>query len=209
MNATLLLDRTARRLSRADGRVYEPARRKWIDSSGDAQGEPIAAVAAARWLALEAGVSWRVPVGIVGPRDIDEARYEIARRVAAGVAGMRVPVLCGGRGGVMEAACRGAWEAAGTAIALLPEPNPGLANAYASIVIATGIGEARNALIARASLCLVAIGDSFGTLSEVALGRQFGKHVIGLGGAANVAGVEHMVDADDALERVAQVLLAL
>ncbi len=75
--------------------------------------------------------------------------------------------------------------------------------------LATGIGEARNALIARASLCLVAIGDSYGTLSEVALGRQFGKRVFGLAGAANVDGVEHVATAGEAIDRVAGVLLDL
>ena len=87
----------------------------------------------------------------------------------------------------MEAVCRGVASAGGVAIGLLPEADPALANAYAGIVIATGIGEARNALIARAASCLVAIGDSYGTLSEVALGRQFGKRVIGLEGAATTS----------------------
>ncbi|MEO9162592.1 MAG: hypothetical protein ABI349_09385, partial [Casimicrobiaceae bacterium] len=75
--------------------------------------------------------------------------------------------------------------------------------------IATGIGEARNALIARASLCLVAIGNSFGTLSEVALGRQFDKLVIGLEGAAHVDGVRHVEGPHQALEYVAEFALTL
>ena len=70
-------------------------------------------------------------------------------------------------------------------------------------MIATGIGEARNAIIARAACCLVAIGDSFGTLSEVALGRQFGKLVIGLDGAAQVDGVVMADSVAGALELVA------
>jgi uncharacterized protein (TIGR00725 family) len=109
----------------------------------------------------------------------------------------------------MEAACRGAARAGGVSIGLLPDADPALANPYASVALATGIGEARNALIARASLCLVALGDSYGTLSEVALGRQFGKRVIGLAGAARVEGVEHVDDAGAALERVAEALLRL
>ena len=76
-------------------------------------------------------------------------------------------------------------------------------------MVATGIGEARNALIARASFCLVAIGDSYGTLSEVALGRQFGKLVIGMEGAARVEGVVHVENTQSAVERVAMAVLGL
>ena len=78
-----------------------------------------------------------------------------------------------------------------------------------SVALATGIGEARNALIARAAFCLVAIGDSFGTLSEVALGRQFGKLVIGLEGAARVDGVQHVATAREAVTLVANAVLGI
>ena len=67
-----------------------------------------------------------------------------------GLATRGLVVLCGGRQGVMEAVCRGATAAGGTAVGLTPDPDPDLANRYASIVLATGIGEARNAIIARA-----------------------------------------------------------
>ncbi len=117
-------------------------------------------------------------------------------------------VMCGGRHGVMEAVCRGAAMAGGSTIGILPDADPSFANPYVSTVIATGIGEARNALIARAAFCLVAVGDSFGTLSEVALGRQFGKLVIGLEGAARVDGVVHVEEVAAALDRVAHAALA-
>jgi uncharacterized protein (TIGR00725 family) len=90
----------------------------------------------------------------------------------------------------------------------LPDNEPSLANPHIDIVIATGIGEARNALIARASLCIVAIGDSYGTLSEVALGLQFGKLVIGLEGAAHVEGVRHVADASAAIGTIAELAIA-
>jgi hypothetical protein len=114
---------------------------------------------------------------------------------------MGLAVVCGGRHGVMEAVCRGARTGGGVSIGLLPDADPSFANPYVDVVIATGIGEARNALITRAALCLVAIGDSFGTLSEVAFGRQFGKLVVGLEGAAAVDGVVHVAGASAALER--------
>ncbi len=149
----------------------------------------------------------RVPVGVIGPRDADAPQCDAAERIGAGLARMGLAVLCGGRSGVMEAVCKGAASAGGIAIGLLPDREPELANPWATVVVATGIGEARNALIARASLCLVAIGDSYGTLSEVALGRQFGKTVIGMLGAARVDGVLHVDNVEDALGAVARVVL--
>lgn len=150
----------------------------------------------------------RVPVGVIGPRDATPAQLAAAEAVGRGLADMGLAVVCGGRGGVMEAVCRGVAQVGGTAIGLLPETDPGPANPFVTHVIATGLGEARNAIIARAALCLVAIGDSYGTLSEVALGRQFGKLVVGLEGAAQVEGVEHVASVATALERVARFALA-
>jgi uncharacterized protein (TIGR00725 family) len=211
MNATLLLDRVTWRLRLDDGRAFDAATRTWTSdpTAPSALAERIDAVAAVRWLADDANLRWRVPVGVVGPREVSAARYALAEQIGAGLARMRVPVLCGGRSGVMEAVCKGAASSGGVAIGLLPDAEPTPANAHATLVLATGIGEARNALVARASVCLVAIGDSFGTLSEVALARQFGKRVIGLAGAANVEGVEHVADVPEALQRVAQALLDL
>jgi uncharacterized protein (TIGR00725 family) len=109
----------------------------------------------------------------------------------------------------MQAVCEGVARNGGVSIGLLPETDPTQANPFVSIALATGIGEARNALIARASLCLVAIGNSFGTLSEVALGRHFGKRVLGLEGAPPVDGVEHVDNPQSAIARVAATALAL
>jgi len=146
----------------------------------------------------------RVPVGVIGPREATDAQYAAARDVGRGLARMGLAVMCGGRSGVMQAACEGAAQAGGVAIGVLPGPDASEANPYATYVIATGLGEARNAVIARASLCVVVIGDSFGTLSEVALARQFGKLVVGLEGAARVDGVVHAASVDDALAHVAR-----
>lgn len=150
----------------------------------------------------------RVPVGVIGPRQATPAQYAAAQAVGRGIAEMGLALICGGRGGVMEAACQGAVEAGGVAIGVLPDADPASANPYATVVLATGIGEARNAVIARAALCLVAIGDNFGTLSEVALGRQFGKLVIGLEGAAQVEGVVQVATPAEALVEVARCVLA-
>ena len=81
----------------------------------------------------------------------------------------------------MEAACRGAREEGGTAVGVLPGLDRGAANPHVSVAIATGLGEARNALIVRASDALVAVGGEYGTLSEIALALKTGKPVVGLG----------------------------
>lgn len=120
------------------------------------------------------------PVGIIGPGDGGarecEAAYEVGR--VLGHAG--VPIVCGGRGGVMQAAAQGAWEAGGVAVGILPEDDLRNANPYLTLALPTGIGEMRNALIARSSVCLVAIGGGLGTLSEMALGLKWGKPVFTL-----------------------------
>jgi uncharacterized protein (TIGR00725 family) len=98
-------------------------------------------------------------------------------------------LICGGRTGVMEAAARGAARAGGLTLGLLPGDDIALANPFIAVPLATGLGEMRNAVIARAAFCLVAVGNSHGTLSEIALGLRFGKAVFGLAGAAEVEGV--------------------
>lgn len=208
MSATYRLDRTAGLLFDAVGQRFDPQQRAWLNTPTPASGELVGSSAAVHWLQQHSGAPVRVPVGVIGPREATSAQLLAAEQVGRGLAGMGLAVICGGRHGVMEAVCRGAAAAGGQSIGLLPDADPSLANPHVGLVIATGIGEARNALIARAALCLVAIGDSFGTLSEVALGRQFGKRVIGLEGAAQVEGVIQVATVQQALHEVAQCVLA-
>ena len=207
MNATYRLDREQGLLFDSSGRRFDPCQRVWIEAHAPVVGEVVTSIAAASWLQRQNGMAVRVPVGVIGPREASSAQLLAAENVGYGLASMGLVVICGGRHGVMEGVCRGAASAGGVSIGLLPDADPSFANLHVSIVIATGIGEARNALIARASLCLIVIGDSFGTLSEVALGRQFGKRVIGLEGAAKVAGVIHVASVEQALAEVAHDLL--
>jgi uncharacterized protein (TIGR00725 family) len=209
MNAGFTLDRTRHMLCDAQGRAFDPATRRWGDAATVAAvaSPAVGAIEAATWLQRDSGHPLRVPIGVIGPRQASPAQLEAAVRVGIGLAAMGLPVVCGGRGGVMRAVCEGVQQAGGLSLGLLPDASPELANPFVSIALATGIGEARNALIARAALCLVAIGDSYGTLSEVALGLQFGKTVIGLEGAARVDGVRSVATADEALDAVARVVL--
>jgi uncharacterized protein (TIGR00725 family) len=188
---------------------FDPAARMWQAASASAGAEPVDPRAAVRWLQHDSKHRIRMPVGVIGPREASGAQLAIAEAIGAGLAQLGFAIVCGGRQGIMEAVCRGSAAQGGVSIGLLPETDATLANAYVTVPIATGIGEARNALVARAALCLVAIGDSYGTLSEVALGLQFGKRVFGLAGAAQIKGVRACTSADEAIEAVARVALAL
>jgi uncharacterized protein (TIGR00725 family) len=80
----------------------------------------------------------------------------------------------------MEAACRGAKEAGGTTVGILPGADRSDANEFVDVAIATGLGEARNAVVVRSSDALIAVGGGYGTLSEIALALRTGKRVVGL-----------------------------
>ena len=198
----LTLDRRQGLLADGAGRLFDPVHRNWAPGQA-IEGDTVDVTRALAWLQRESGHPLQVPVSVIGPRDASGAQLACAEAVGRGLARMGLAVACGGRGGIMEAVCRGVSSEGGLSIGILPDPDPTLANPHVTVAIATGIGEARNAIVARAGFCLVAIGDSYGTLSEVALGLQFGKPVIGLLGAAGVAGVVHLANPEEALAAVA------
>ena len=117
--------------------------------------------------------------GRVDPDDAHHLRH--AEAVGAGVARRGAALVCGGLGGVMEAACRGAAGAGGLTVGLLPGEDRAAANPYVRLPVATGLGELRNALVVRTSDVLIAVGGAYGTLSEVALALRMGVVVVGLG----------------------------
>ncbi len=211
MSAIYRLDRSRGTFFDAAGRWFDPAKRRWLTATTVASDklEDVDAIAAVTWLQRESGAWLRIPIGVIGPREATAAQLAAALEVGELLGDCRLTVICGGRQGVMQAVCEGVARVGGLAIGLLPETDPSHANPFVGVAIATGIGEARNALIARASFCLIAIGDSFGTLSEVALARQFGKLVIGLEGAADVEGVQHVDTAREAVTRVAEAILGV
>lgn len=119
-------------------------------------------------------------VAVVGPGHADDRELDQAFAVGRGLAEAGCTVVCGGLGGVMEAACAGAAEVGGTSLGLLPGGNRAAANPHVTVAVATGLGELRNGLIVRTSDALVAVGGAYGTLSEVALALKLGVPVIGL-----------------------------
>ncbi|HEX4672129.1 MAG TPA: TIGR00725 family protein [Solirubrobacteraceae bacterium] len=119
-------------------------------------------------------------VAVVGPGDASPEEADAAEQVGAGLARAEAVVVCGGLGGVMEAACRGAYRAGGMTIGILPGTDRAAANEWARVVIPTGMGEMRNALVVRAADAVIAVGGGYGTLSEVALALRAGVPVVGV-----------------------------
>lgn len=119
----------------------------------------------------------KMPIGVIGANKPTQEQYQIAEKIGNALAQLNVFVICGGRGGVMEAVCKGVDEAGGTSIGILPESHLENANKFVTIPVTTGIGLARNSIIATSALCLIAIGGSYGTLTEIAYGLHFGKKV--------------------------------
>ncbi|WP_347556632.1 lysine decarboxylase [Robbsia sp. KACC 23696] len=144
-----------------------------------------------------------MPLSLIGPREASESQKHSATLIGSAFAFAGVPVLCGGKSGVMEAGAAGVRSAGGLVIGLLPEDDADAANPYLSVALPTGLGITRNALIARAALCLIAVGGGLGTLSEMALGRQWNKRVLTIEGAPDIAGVECFEEVESLLLRLA------
>lgn len=131
-----------------------------------------------------------VQLGVVGAGRCDLALDALAWQVGREVARAGAILACGGLGGVMEAACRGAAEEGGLTLGILPGSDPSAANRHVRVVVPTGMGEARNVLVVRAAQALIALPGGAGTLSEVALAAKTGRPVIGLRAWGHVDGVQ-------------------
>lgn len=119
-------------------------------------------------------------IGVIGGSSATREEFALAEGVGRALAEAEALLICGGRSGVMEAACKGAKEGGGLTIGVLPGGDRGEANDYVDIAIATGIGYARNAIVARAADGLIAVGGSYGTLSEIGLALGYEKPLVGL-----------------------------
>jgi uncharacterized protein (TIGR00725 family) len=117
----------------------------------------------------------------VGPGRAEPRLTEDAAAVGRELGERGAVVVCGGLGGVMEAACRGAKAAGAATVGILPGLDRRDANPFVDVALPTGLGEARNALVARSADAVIAVGGEFGTLSEIALALKGGTPVVGLG----------------------------
>jgi uncharacterized protein (TIGR00725 family) len=122
----------------------------------------------------------RLLIAVVGGSQCSREEAEWAATVGRLVAERGAVLLCGGLGGVMEAAARGAKEGGGLTLGILPGGDAEDANPYIDVALATGMGEMRNALIVRAAHAVIAIGGGWGTLSEIALAQRIDTPVVGL-----------------------------
>ncbi len=120
-------------------------------------------------------------IAVIGGSTASADELAAAEAVGRGLAEGGAVLVCGGRGGVMEAACRGARAAGGLTVGIMPEGDRSSVNPYVDIPILTGIGLARNAIVVRTAQAAIAVGGSYGTLSEIAYALQFGVPVVGLG----------------------------
>ncbi len=123
-----------------------------------------------------------VYVAVVGSGTATDELYEKAREVGRLVAERGGTVVCGGLSGVMEAAARGATEAGGTAIGILPDEDRRRQNSYLTYSVATGTGQARNLAVVCSGDVVIAVGGEYGTLSEIGLARKVGRPVVVLEG---------------------------
>jgi uncharacterized protein (TIGR00725 family) len=117
---------------------------------------------------------------VVGSGTASEELYEQARAVGRLIAERGATVVCGGLSGVMEAAARGAVEAGGVAIGVLPDEDRKRQNGYLTYSVATGVGQARNLAVVCSGDVIIAVGGEYGTLSEIGLALKVGRPVVAL-----------------------------
>ncbi|NLA31504.1 MAG: TIGR00725 family protein [Methanomicrobiales archaeon] len=137
-------------------------------------------------------------IAVIGRGDCSEDEGRMAGAVGRLIAGKGGIVCCGGRGGVMEAVCRGAKEAGGRTVGILPDTGDG--NAYIDVVIRTGMGHARNVILILSADAVIAVGGGYGTLSEIAVALKTGKPVFGLS-TWNIEGVADCATPEEAVSR--------
>jgi len=122
----------------------------------------------------------KIVVGVIGTSEPDAALSKIAEGVGREVARQGCVLICGGLGGVMEYAAKGAKKEDGLTIGILPTETKSSANPYIDIAIATGMGEARNIILVKSSDVLIAVGQGLGTLSEISFALKLKKPIIGI-----------------------------
>jgi uncharacterized protein (TIGR00725 family) len=119
-------------------------------------------------------------IGVIGGRQCSKKEAKLAEEVGRQLAKRGAILVCGGLGGIMRAACKGASSAGGTTIGIIPSNDRQAANPYVQIPIVTGLGEARNVIVVKSAQAVIAVGGSYGTLSEISYALKNGIPVIGL-----------------------------
>ncbi|OGW38410.1 MAG: TIGR00725 family protein [Nitrospirae bacterium RBG_13_39_12] len=144
-------------------------------------------------------------IAVVGGRRTEKALLKEAEEVGRLIARKGANLVCGGLGGVMEAASRGAKSEGGLTVGILPQNDSKDTNQYIDIPVATGLGIGRNVIIARTADALIAVGGAYGTLSEIAFALQIGKPVVGIK-TWDIKGVISVENAVEAVNKVFELL---
>jgi len=146
-------------------------------------------------------MSRRRAIAVIGPGQADAREQATAREVGRLLAEAGLVVLTGGLGGVMESASRGAADAGGTVVGVLPGDDADSANPFVGIAVPTGMGQARNAVLINSADAVIAIGKGYGTLSEIAIALRAGKRVVGIG-TWEIEGVRVVTSSKEAVDAV-------
>lgn len=123
----------------------------------------------------------KLRLGVIGPSQADPQTLVLAEQVGNEIGKRGAILICGGLGGIMEAAARGAKRERGLTIGILPTADASSANPFIDVPIATGLGEARNVIVVRSSDAVIAIAGGYGTLSEIGFALRLGIPLVGLG----------------------------
>jgi len=188
---------------------FDPRKLSWVPlDTPVTNSETVTPFEAIRWLYKEANARM-VPIGVIGPREATEEQTSVAEQLGKQLGSLGIPLLNGGKNGVMEAVSKGCAKAGGLVLGFVPEDDWRAANDYVTIPIASGIGKARNVLIAQSSLALVAVGGGYGTMSEMAFGLHFDKPVFALCGAPELEGAQQKESVEDVMDALILVILRL
>lgn len=146
-------------------------------------------------------------ISVIGGGSCEPREEALAEEVGRLVAQKGATLVCGGLGGVMEAAARGAKSAGGTTIGILPDHDRSQANHYLDHVITTGVGHARNLAVVSSGDAVIAVGGGYGTLSEIGLAAKIGRPVVIVGGwrlegGEDTSGILYASSAQEALSLV-------
>ncbi len=146
-------------------------------------------------------------ISVIGAGSCDKKIYGIAEEVGRLIAEKGAMLITGGLGGVMEAASKGAKEAGGITVGILPGFSKGEANPFVMVPITTGLSHARNIIVVRSADAVIAIAGEYGTLSEIAIALKLGKPVVGIKTWDNIEGVVKVNSPEEAVKKVFELIV--